>query len=120
MQTWKHWSNGSCLEVLDSTIRDSYSRNDVIRCIHIGLLCVQENPTDRPTMATIVLMLSSYTVTLPSPQKPPFFLHSRIEPSMPIKELESDESTSKSSNQSTSKLMQWSANETSITEVHPR
>nr|POE58935.1 isoform 2 of cysteine-rich receptor-like protein kinase 10 [Quercus suber] len=71
---WKHWSNGSYLDVLDSDMRDSCSRNEVIQCIHIGLLCVQENPADRPSMATIILMLNSGSVTLPSPQKPPFFL----------------------------------------------
>ncbi|KAK7840153.1 cysteine-rich receptor-like protein kinase 10, partial [Quercus suber] len=73
-KAWKHWSNGSYLDVLDSDMRDSCSRNEVIQCIHIGLLCVQENPADRPSMATIILMLNSGSVTLPSPQKPPFFL----------------------------------------------
>ena len=35
------------LELLDPTIRGSFSRNEVIRCIHIGLLRVQEDPTNR-------------------------------------------------------------------------
>nr|POE50517.1 isoform 2 of cysteine-rich receptor-like protein kinase 10 [Quercus suber] len=85
---WKHWSNGSYLDVLDSDMRDSCSRNEVIQCIHIGLLCVQENPADRPSMATIILMLNSDSVTLPSPQKPPFFLHSRTEQNMSTIEVE--------------------------------
>jgi hypothetical protein len=44
---------------------DANSTTEIMRCIHIGLLCVQENVADRPTMASIVLMLSSYSMTLP-------------------------------------------------------
>ncbi|KAI9395762.1 hypothetical protein POPTR_004G025650v4 [Populus trichocarpa] len=71
---WKHWRDGTPLEVLDPTLTDTYSRNEVIRCIHIGLLCVQEDPAIRPAMATIVLTLNSNSVTLPSPQEPAFFI----------------------------------------------
>ena len=46
---------------------------EIIRYIHIGLLCVQENVVDRPTMASVVLMLSGYSITLPTPSKPAFF-----------------------------------------------
>ena len=46
---------------------------EIIRYIHIGLLCVQENVADRPTMASVVLMLSSYSITLPTPSKPAWF-----------------------------------------------
>jgi len=82
MQAWKHWSSGTSLKFLDPSLRDSYSTNEVIRCIHIGLLCVQENPADRPTMASINLMLNSETITLSSPQKPAFFRHGGTEPNM--------------------------------------
>ncbi|GKV19288.1 hypothetical protein SLEP1_g29574 [Rubroshorea leprosula] len=106
---WKLWKDGRPLEMLDPILGDSYSRNEVIRCIHIGLLCVQENPAERPTMATVVLMLSSYSVTLPLPKKPAFFLHSRTELT---KMLEPDQSMSQST--------QYSTNEVSITEIEPR
>jgi hypothetical protein len=61
------------VEFLDPTLKDSYSSNEVIRCIHIALLCVEEDPADRPTMASIVLMLNSLSIALPSP-------HTRIVP----------------------------------------
>ncbi|OMO64894.1 hypothetical protein COLO4_31706 [Corchorus olitorius] len=109
---WKQWKNGTPLELLDPVLRENYSRNEVIRCIQIGLLCVQEDPVDRPTMATIVLMLNSYSVTLPMPNEPAFFFHSKTEGRMPGKGLESDQSTSQS--------MPWSINEVSITELDPR
>ncbi|XP_056171976.1 cysteine-rich receptor-like protein kinase 10 isoform X2 [Syzygium oleosum] len=107
---WKNWRDGTPLEVLDPAIEDSYSRNEVLRCLHISLLCVQEDPMDRPTMANIVLMLSSYSVTLAQPQQPAFFLRSRTERS--TKDLESDQSTSRS--------MAVSINEMSVSEVDPR
>ncbi|KAF3966151.1 hypothetical protein CMV_009720, partial [Castanea mollissima] len=46
----------------------SFSR--ILSPVHIGLHCVQDNPADRPTMATIVLTLNSDFVTLPLPQRP--------------------------------------------------
>jgi hypothetical protein len=39
---------------------------EMMRCIHVGLLCVQQNAVDRPDMASVVLMLNSNHVALPS------------------------------------------------------
>ncbi|GMP75240.1 hypothetical protein CsSME_00032403 [Camellia sinensis var. sinensis] len=107
---WKLWTKERPLDLMDSTLEGSYSRSEVIRCIHIGLLCVQEDPEDRPSMATVILMLSSYSITLSVPQQPAFFARSKTE-SMP-KSLDSDQSASKS--------ISWSVNEASITELDPR
>ena len=53
------------------TINETFVSHEVLRCIQIGLLCVQENAMDRPTMLAIILMLCSET-TLPSPKQPMF------------------------------------------------
>ena len=54
--------------------RDSYNNlQEVLRCIHVGLLCVQENPMDRPTMSSVVSMLGSENVVLPQPKPPGYF-----------------------------------------------
>lgn len=45
---------------------------EVARCIHIALLCVQEAPVDRPTISSVVLMLSSANPSLPLPKEPAF------------------------------------------------
>ncbi|XP_021811622.1 cysteine-rich receptor-like protein kinase 10 [Prunus avium] len=74
---WKTWREGTASNVIDPTLRTG-SRAEIMRCIHIGLLCVQENIADRPTMASIVLMLNSYSVTLPVPSQPAFFRHSSV------------------------------------------
>ncbi|KAF2540291.1 hypothetical protein F2Q68_00029863 [Brassica cretica] len=73
------WNNDSLLELVDPVIGDNYDKYEVIRCVHIGLLCVQENPTDRPTMLTIFQMLTNTSVTLPVPEPPGFFFRVRSE-----------------------------------------
>lgn len=55
---------------MDSTL-ESYNSDEVLRCIQIGLLCVQEDVMERPTMSTVVLMLSS-EVALPAPKQPAY------------------------------------------------
>ncbi|MCD7455218.1 hypothetical protein HAX54_027430 [Datura stramonium] len=77
---WKHWKENTPLELIDSkVVEDCYSRNELIRCIQIGLLCVQKDAHKRPTMGSVVLMLSSNSVTLPIPQRPAFFARSKTE-----------------------------------------
>ncbi|KAH7521605.1 hypothetical protein FEM48_Zijuj07G0050900 [Ziziphus jujuba var. spinosa] len=109
---WKHWMDGTILEMLDPSLGNSYSRNEVIRCIHIGLLCVEEDPVSRPTMATIVLMLSSYSVSLALPRKPAFLPQTRTNQDMPSVGIESNKSTSKSKS--------TTINNMSISEIFPR
>lgn len=72
-QAWQLWSNGQGLELLDPLIFESSSASVVLRCIQIGLLCVQEDAADRPTMSSVVLMLGSEYVVLPQPTKPAFY-----------------------------------------------
>ncbi|KAL1537398.1 cysteine-rich receptor-like protein kinase 44 [Salvia divinorum] len=71
---WESWQEGRGGEVVDPFLRSgSGSTNEMLRCIHIGLLCVQENAADRPTMASVVLMLSSFSMTLNIPSEPAFY-----------------------------------------------
>jgi hypothetical protein len=112
MQAWKLWRDGTPLDLLDPTLGDSYSRDEVIKCLHIGLLSVQNDPDDRPTIESIILMLNSYSVPLPSPQEPAYFFSSVGEQNMQSNERESDQSKSKS--------LPISVDEASITDVYPR
>ncbi|KAL5841887.1 hypothetical protein ACOSQ3_012490 [Xanthoceras sorbifolium] len=74
---WKNWREGTTMNLIDPTLSNG-SRTEMMRCIHIGLLCVQENVVNRPTMASVVLMLNSFSLTLPVPSEPAFFMHSSI------------------------------------------
>lgn len=102
-QAWRHWKEGTVSELVDPILREQYVKNEVMRCVHIALLCVQEDPLDRPSMSTVLLMLNSYSTTLEMPSKPAFFIHSKVE---------SDQSTTQSNT--------YSVYEVSITELHPR
>ncbi|KAI3495256.1 hypothetical protein L1887_37504 [Cichorium endivia] len=73
-QTWTLWKEGKALELLDKSIRADISENEVLRCIQIGLLCVQENLEDRPDMSKVSLLLSSETVQKSLPKYPGFFI----------------------------------------------
>lgn len=87
LQAWKLWTGGKGLELMDSSSSGSYSPDELLRCIQVGLLCVQEQAEDRPTMATVLLMLNSETTTLPQPKNPGFCLGRRP--------IETDSSSSK-------------------------
>ncbi|KAL5841859.1 hypothetical protein ACOSQ3_012462 [Xanthoceras sorbifolium] len=69
--TWELWRDGKTMEIVDSCLADSFPSNEVLRCIQVGLLCVQDNAKDRPSMSTVVFMLSNETI-LPSPKKSTF------------------------------------------------
>ena len=58
--------------MIDKTIVDSCPVSEALRLIHIALLCVQEDPNDRPTMSRVILMLASKSINLPQPSAPPF------------------------------------------------
>ncbi|CAN8230897.1 unnamed protein product [Cochlearia groenlandica] len=70
---WRLWETKSLSELVDNGIRDDTNSHEIVRYIHIGLLCVQESPTDRPTMSTIHQMLTTSSITLPIPMPPGFF-----------------------------------------------
>ncbi|KAJ0897083.1 putative protein kinase RLK-Pelle-DLSV family [Helianthus annuus] len=71
---WKLYEEGNSLDLIDRSLGESWSINEVLRSIHIGLLCVQHRADDRPTTAVVVSMLASEG-SLPSPKKPAFFIH---------------------------------------------
>lgn len=52
---------------------DEFARSQALRCIHIGLLCVQPEPDDRPDISTVVFMLTRDNMELQPPAQPAFF-----------------------------------------------
>ncbi|KAK2637368.1 hypothetical protein Ddye_032160 [Dipteronia dyeriana] len=97
------------------------------RCLHIGLLYVQESVSDRPTMGYVVVMLNSENVTLSAPSKPGFFMHNSV-----IREASSSSSSSSSlspqkyysgstkSDQVKNVVVPMSRNDVTITELCPQ
>ncbi|KAM3749507.1 hypothetical protein ACB098_05G190700 [Castanea mollissima] len=70
---WDIWREDNAIKMVDQSLVETYLGNEILRCIQIGLLCVQEHATDRPTMSTVVFMLGNDT-PLPSPKQPAFIV----------------------------------------------
>uniref|UniRef100_A0A0E0AN14 Uncharacterized protein n=1 Tax=Oryza glumipatula TaxID=40148 RepID=A0A0E0AN14_9ORYZ len=71
---WEHWAMKTITEMVDPYLRsDSSSLDEILRCIHVGLVCVQEDPMDRPTLSMINIMLDGNTVSAKAPSRPAFF-----------------------------------------------
>ncbi|WJX19819.1 hypothetical protein P8452_09453 [Trifolium repens] len=69
---WRLWIENMPLELLDPHLLDMCISSEVIRCIHVGLLCVQQKPDDRPCMSSVILMLNGEKL-LPQPKAPGFY-----------------------------------------------
>lgn len=78
MQAWIQWRGGNISSLIDPSMYDPSHQKSIIRCIHIGLLCVQEHAVDRPTMATVISMLNSDVEILPPPSQPAFILRKNM------------------------------------------
>nr|CAB3454138.1 unnamed protein product [Digitaria exilis] len=70
---WNLWKEGLAKEFVDSSITGSCILDEALLCVHIGLLCVQDNPNDRPLMSSVVLILENGSTALPIPIKPVYF-----------------------------------------------
>ncbi|XP_077213733.1 receptor-like serine/threonine-protein kinase SD1-8 isoform X5 [Tasmannia lanceolata] len=102
---WRLWNEGKILEFIDSSMGFSCLMSEVLRCIQVGLLCVQERAGNRPAMSSVVLMLSSEnSSTLPKP-KPPGFCAGKSLPR---------------SNSSSNVIQSWSVNGVTVTTLNGR
>ncbi|XP_059656689.1 G-type lectin S-receptor-like serine/threonine-protein kinase At1g67520 [Cornus florida] len=75
---WELWNKDAALELVDLTLRGSYVEQQLLRCIHVGLLCVEDHAMDRPTMLEVISMLTNDSMALPMPKKPGFITRSRV------------------------------------------
>ncbi|KAL2927968.1 Cysteine-rich receptor-like protein kinase 28 [Bienertia sinuspersici] len=110
MLAWRNWLEGTTLNIVDSTM-PIVSNAEVLRCINIALLCIQEHMTHRPLMSSVVLMLNN-AVALPVPSRPAFSLDEEDN----LVQSYSKESTTVSDVQ----VLDNSANEVSISELVAR
>nr|XP_034593848.1 cysteine-rich receptor-like protein kinase 10 [Setaria viridis] len=112
---WAHWTKGSISQMLDQSLV-GYGRIQALRCIHVGLLCVQVDPDDRPDISAVVFMLTRDGMELQPPEQPAFFF-ARGSPSA----SRSDGQSSYVYDRSSSILEQdISVNGLTVTEPYPR
>ncbi|XP_039849432.1 G-type lectin S-receptor-like serine/threonine-protein kinase At1g11330 isoform X4 [Panicum virgatum] len=69
---WELWKEDRWSDLIDPSYRSACPEHKVHRCIHIGLMCVQEKASDRPTMNEVASMLTSESITIPDPRQPAF------------------------------------------------
>ncbi|XWS09908.1 hypothetical protein CRYUN_Cryun39dG0030100 [Craigia yunnanensis] len=73
VHVWRLWREERPVELIDNALGESYSIAEVLRRIHIALLCVQQRPEDRPNMSSVLYMLGGDS-TLPQPNQPGYFI----------------------------------------------
>ncbi|KAG6392271.1 hypothetical protein SASPL_146485 [Salvia splendens] len=66
------WSEGTGLSFVEESIASRETEEEMVRCIQIGLLCIQQHPMDRPSIEILLSMLSRDIVELPVPNQPVF------------------------------------------------
>lgn len=91
------------MEIVDQSLGESCSDQEVQRCIQIVPLCVQDYAADRASMSAVVFMLGNDS-TLPDPKQPAFVFK---------------KTNYESSNPSTSEGI-YSVNDVSITMIEAR
>ncbi|KAJ4841992.1 hypothetical protein Tsubulata_005425, partial [Turnera subulata] len=75
---WSLFMEGRCQELIAGPVMESCNLSEVLRSIHVGLLCVQSSPKDRPTMSSVVHMFAGEG-ELPPPKQPGFFMERDLE-----------------------------------------
>ncbi|RCV41546.1 hypothetical protein SETIT_9G144900v2 [Setaria italica] len=92
---------------MDPSMDCRVPEGEVLNCIHLGLLCVQENPADRPSMLDVLVMLHDHAASFAAPSKPAFaFAY--------------DEISSVNRHQKGAAATLLSSNEMSVSEFEPR
>nr|AJP61130.1 SRKp [Arabidopsis halleri]CCI61482.1 SRK [Arabidopsis halleri] len=108
---WRNWTEGKGLEIVDPIILESSSSTvilqEILKCMQIGLLCVQERAEDRPRMSSVVAMLGSETAVVPQPKLPGYCVGRSP--------LETDSSRSKQHDDES-----WTVNEITLSVIDAR
>ncbi|KAH7546437.1 hypothetical protein FEM48_Zijuj01G0200800 [Ziziphus jujuba var. spinosa] len=68
VKAWELWNDGRCMELMDPTLDGSCPENDMMLCIQLGLLCVQESAGNRPSMSEVVSIFSNERASLAMPK----------------------------------------------------
>nr|XP_043621355.1 cysteine-rich receptor-like protein kinase 2 isoform X2 [Erigeron canadensis] len=81
---WKHFNQGTMGEFFDPNLMMHKYPNIIFqkvakRVVHVGLLCIQEASSLRPSMSEALRMLAKDDETLPVPSDPPFLNEETME-----------------------------------------
>eukprot|EP00253_Pinus_taeda_P021303 PITA_21303 len=68
---WNCHLSGTVLDIIDPNIQENY-QEEVLKIVHISLLCTQASATLRPSMSEVITFLTSKNQHLLEPNPPPF------------------------------------------------
>ncbi|XP_024311157.1 uncharacterized protein LOC104584449 isoform X6 [Brachypodium distachyon] len=88
VHAWKLWSTGRTMELIQPLLHDEPAISDILRCVQIALLCVQEHREDRPTMSEVLHMLNCGSVSLPVPNPPMQQVNEESAPNSPEQQVQ--------------------------------
>ncbi|KAG6408403.1 hypothetical protein SASPL_131414 [Salvia splendens] len=74
---WTLYQEGRLAELVDTFLNGEFEYAEVEKSIKVGLLCVQQNPEDRPKMSTVVWMLGKEG-EIPEAKHPGFFTERQL------------------------------------------
>ncbi|ESW29353.1 hypothetical protein PHAVU_002G063700 [Phaseolus vulgaris] len=106
---WKHFQAGTAEQLFDPNLvlQEDHNievKDEILRGVHIGLLCTQEVPSLRPIMSKTLQMLTKKEENLIAPSNPPFLDKNTMElhdtngdPFYPLNESDSIATMSRSS-----------------------
>ncbi|XP_074270047.1 cysteine-rich receptor-like protein kinase 15 isoform X2 [Silene latifolia] len=70
---WKQWNDDNDISVIDPIIAHQGFEPEISKCIHVGLLCVQEYAQDRPDISDVIAKLgASSSANFQKPRQPGF------------------------------------------------
>uniref|UniRef100_A0A0D3GRY7 non-specific serine/threonine protein kinase n=1 Tax=Oryza barthii TaxID=65489 RepID=A0A0D3GRY7_9ORYZ len=67
------WQEGQWHELVDQALGEDFPAMEVMKCVQVALLCVQDSADDRPNMSDVIAMLGSEGLTMPEPRQPAYF-----------------------------------------------
>ena len=66
------WQEDCGLELMDPVLKDSFSTQEFLRFLHLGLLCVEDSPADRPIISEVISIITNQSIILSSVKKPAY------------------------------------------------
>ncbi|KAK7257021.1 hypothetical protein RIF29_30698 [Crotalaria pallida] len=73
-KAWELWNKGESLKLMDPSLNDTFVFDEVKRCIHVGLLCVEHHAKDRPDMLDIISIITNKSAVVAMPRGPAFYV----------------------------------------------
>ncbi|KAK6783966.1 hypothetical protein RDI58_017420 [Solanum bulbocastanum] len=71
---WRMWIEERAMQLIEKSLLESCNRSEVMKCINVALLCVQEDSNDRPKMSDVNVMLVGEGLSLQRPNRPAFVI----------------------------------------------